>query len=41
MAAPGGCQLTDEGQALLDALTPLHDWANRWSERSQSRYQTS
>jgi DNA-binding HxlR family transcriptional regulator len=30
-----GYQLTPEGQALLAALTPLHDWAVRWSERSQ------
>jgi DNA-binding HxlR family transcriptional regulator len=35
-----GYQLTPEGQALLGALTPLHDWAVRWSERSHSRSQT-
>ena len=29
----GGYQLTDEGQALLAALTPLNDWAARWGER--------
>jgi DNA-binding HxlR family transcriptional regulator len=28
-----GYQLTQEGQALLAALMPLHDWAVRWSER--------
>jgi DNA-binding HxlR family transcriptional regulator len=26
-------QLTQKGQALLAALTPLSDWAVRWSER--------
>jgi len=30
-----GYQLTQEGRALLAALMPLHDWAVRWSERSQ------
>ena len=29
-----GYQLTQEGQALLAALMPLHDWAVRWGERS-------
>lgn len=30
-----GYQLTQEGQALLAALTPLNDWAVRWSQRGQ------
>jgi DNA-binding HxlR family transcriptional regulator len=29
----GGYQLTDEGRTLLEALTPLHAWAERWRER--------
>jgi len=29
-----GYQLTQEGKALLAALTPLQDWAIRWSERA-------
>jgi len=28
-----GYRLTDEGAALLDALAPLHAWAERWSAR--------
>jgi DNA-binding HxlR family transcriptional regulator len=29
----GGYKLTDEGVALVEALAPLHAWAERWSER--------
>jgi DNA-binding HxlR family transcriptional regulator len=29
-----GYQLSGEGEALLDALWPLNDWAARWGERS-------
>lgn len=29
----GGYRLTDEGRELLLALSPLHDWADRWSAR--------
>lgn len=28
-----GYELTPEGHALLEALTPLHAWAARWAER--------
>jgi len=28
-----GYTLTAEGEALLDALAPLHAWATRWGER--------
>jgi len=28
-----GYELTAEGQALLDALSPLNAWAARWAER--------
>ncbi len=28
-----GYMLSGEGQALLGALSPLHEWAARWSER--------
>ena len=31
---PSGYELTEEGQALLDALMPIDDWARRWSKRS-------
>lgn len=32
---PGaGYRLTAEGTALLDSLSPLQAWAERWSERS-------
>ena len=37
----GGYQLTHEGQALLAALTPLQDWAARWSERGSYGSRTS
>jgi DNA-binding HxlR family transcriptional regulator len=29
----GGYRLTDEGQALVRALVPLHQWAADWSKR--------
>jgi DNA-binding HxlR family transcriptional regulator len=29
-----GYELTQEGSALLDALSPLHTWAARWNERA-------
>jgi DNA-binding HxlR family transcriptional regulator len=29
-----GYELTSEGHALLEALSPLHAWAARWAERS-------
>jgi DNA-binding HxlR family transcriptional regulator len=29
----GGYTLTAEGKALLDALDPLHAWAQRWAAR--------
>jgi len=31
-----GYGLSPEGRALIDALSPLHTWATRWSARSQS-----
>ena len=30
---PGGYRLTTEGTALIDALLPLHDWAEKWAAR--------
>ena len=27
---PGTYQLTERGKALILALAPLHDWAERW-----------
>ena len=30
-----GYQLTDQGRALLEALTPLDEWARRWAERQR------
>jgi DNA-binding HxlR family transcriptional regulator len=32
--ASGGYQLTPEGTALLESLSPLNEWAERWGERS-------
>jgi len=29
-----GYELTGEGYALLDALSPLHAWAARWADRA-------
>jgi DNA-binding HxlR family transcriptional regulator len=33
-AAGSGYALTAEGESLLTALAPLHDWAARWAARS-------
>jgi DNA-binding HxlR family transcriptional regulator len=30
----GGYRLTDEGQRLLRALSPIDPWAERWASRS-------
>jgi DNA-binding HxlR family transcriptional regulator len=30
----GGYSLTPEGHALVDALGPLHAWAERWTRRA-------
>lgn len=30
---PSGYRLTRQGTALIDAITPLHDWAERWASR--------
>jgi DNA-binding HxlR family transcriptional regulator len=30
-AQAGGYGLTEHGTALLDAIAPLHDWADRWA----------
>jgi len=32
-----GYRLTDEGQALLEALTPIDAWAKRWAKRTSRR----
>jgi len=32
----GGFRLTTEGQKLLDALTPIDKWAERWAKREGS-----
>jgi DNA-binding HxlR family transcriptional regulator len=32
-AKQGGYQLSEEGRALLAALSPLDDWARRWAAR--------
>jgi DNA-binding HxlR family transcriptional regulator len=32
--ADAGYRLTDEGRALLEALTPIDDWARRWAQRT-------
>jgi DNA-binding HxlR family transcriptional regulator len=29
----GGYRLTQEGEALLDALVPIDAWARRWARR--------
>ncbi len=31
---PHGYRLTDEGQELLQALSPLSEWATRWAGRT-------
>ena len=30
---PGGYRLSNDGTALIDAIAPLHDWAERWAAR--------
>ena len=30
---PGGYVLTEEGRTLLEAYSPLQDWARRWARR--------
>jgi DNA-binding HxlR family transcriptional regulator len=31
----GGYSLTAAGEALLEALAPLHAWAERWDQRAR------
>ena len=31
LETPSGYTLTPDGQALIGALLPLHDWAERWA----------
>ena len=31
VASDAGYVLSDDGQALLEALSPLHAWADRWA----------
>jgi DNA-binding HxlR family transcriptional regulator len=31
----GGYSLSEEGRELLQALSPLHAWADRWNSRVQ------
>jgi len=33
--------LTQEGQELLQMLTPLHNWAERWARRDEQGHVTS
>jgi DNA-binding HxlR family transcriptional regulator len=33
-AGDGGYRLTDEGERLLRALSPIDEWAERWAARS-------
>ena len=35
--APGGYELTKEGQELLGAYGPLQAWAKRWARRARGR----
>jgi DNA-binding HxlR family transcriptional regulator len=37
VAADGGYALTGEGRRLLEALTPVDEWARRWARRSGAR----
>jgi DNA-binding HxlR family transcriptional regulator len=30
---PGGYRLSNDGTAFIDAIAPLHDWAERWATR--------
>jgi DNA-binding HxlR family transcriptional regulator len=34
LAEGEGYALSDEGRALLEALLPLHSWAERWDDRA-------
>lgn len=31
----GGYRLSNDGSALIDAIAPLHDWAERWALRTK------
>jgi DNA-binding HxlR family transcriptional regulator len=33
LETPGGYRLSNDGIALIDAIAPLHDWAERWARR--------
>ena len=33
----GGYVLTTEGEALLAAMAPLHQWSERWAKREEKR----
>lgn len=33
--SPGGYRLSSDGTALIDAIAPLHDWAERWALRAR------
>jgi DNA-binding HxlR family transcriptional regulator len=35
--AEEGYALSDEGRALLEHLTPIAGWAERWAERARRR----
>lgn len=35
-----GYRLTCDGDDLIDALTPMNDWAKRWGRRTASRMAT-
>ena len=35
--APGGYQLSDEGEKLLAGLAPLQAWSERWASRARGR----
>ena len=34
IVAPDAFALTAEGRELIEALTPIHEWAARWARRS-------
>jgi DNA-binding HxlR family transcriptional regulator len=34
---PSGYRLTEEGHALLRALAPIDQWAQRWARRANAR----
>jgi len=33
LETPGGYRLSPEGNALISALMPLHDWSEKWARR--------